>query len=244
MGDTGTHWFEKWFNEDYLTLYRHRDTADANRQVALILSTLRPAGIARILDLGCGEGRHSEILYQRGLKVTGIDLSTVLIERGKSQFPHLNLAVGDMRHIPGNFDIILSLFTSFGYFDDDGENMAVLSSVSQALSPGGVYWLDYLNPGYVKANLKSETIREQDGGCRIIEKRRIEGDMVVKDIVFQTQTGEKRYQERVKLYEKDLLSNVLQQAGLKPIGGFGDYDGNRWSRDAPRTILYAQKEHG
>ena len=243
MEGVGAYWFEKWFNEDYLTLYRHRDMADANRQVALILSTLRPACTVRILDLGCGEGRHCEILHQHGLQVAGIDLSSTLIERGKSQFPHLNLAVGDMRHIEGNFDIILSLFTSFGYFDEDGENMAVLSSVSRALNPDGVYWLDYLNPVYVRADLRPETVREPEAGCRIVEKRRIEGDIVVKDILFQTETGDHRYQERVKLYDKERLTDMLKQVGLDQEASFGDYDGNRWSPGGPRTILCSRKSH-
>ncbi|NOY23993.1 MAG: class I SAM-dependent methyltransferase [Acidobacteria bacterium] len=238
------HWFENWFNEDYLALYRHRDMADANRQISLILSALQPMPSARILDLGCGEGRHSEILHRHGLNVTGIDLSAVLIERGKVQFPHLNLAVGDMRHIPGKFDIILSLFTSFGYFDEDSENMAVLRSVSQALNPGGIYWLDYLNPGYVKASLEPETVREPSPGQRVIEKRRIVGDMVIKDIVFESNNGGKRYQERVKLYDKKQLEEMLEDAGLIPTGSFGDYEGAQWSAESSRSILFARKSNG
>ncbi len=239
-----SHWFENWFNEDYLTLYRHRDMADANRQISLILSTLQPTNTARILDLGCGEGRHSEILHQHGFQTTGIDLSPTLIERGKSRFPHLNLAVGDMRFITGKFDIILSLFTSFGYFDEDSENMVVLRSVSQALNPGGMYWLDYLNPGYVKTSLEPETVRELEPGLRVIEKRRIEGDMVIKDIVFESNNGEKHYQERVKLYEKAQLERMLCDAHLKPPGSFGNYDGGPWVPEGPRTILYARKDNG
>ena len=239
-----SHWFESWFNEDYLALYRHRDMADANRQISLILSTLKPRPSDNILDLGCGEGRHSEILHQHGLKPTGIDLSAVLIKRGKSQFPHLNLSVGDMRFISGKFDIILSLFTSFGYFDEDSENMAVLNSVSQALNPSGTYWLDYLNPAFVRANLEPETVRELAPGQRVIEKRQIVGDMVIKDIIFEMDNGEKRYQERVKLYDKPRLEDMLRDAGLYPVGSFGNYEGARWSPESPRTILYAEKLDG
>jgi len=244
MAGAESHWFESWFNEDYLLLYRHRDMSDANRQISLILSTLKPDPSASILDLGCGEGRHSETLHQHGLNITGIDLSAVLIELGKSQFPHLNLSVGDMRRISGKFDIILSLFTSFGYFDEDSENMAVLNSVSQALTPGGTYWLDYLNPAYVSANLEPETVRELAAAQRVIEKRRIVGDMVIKDIVFEMDNGEKRYQERVKLYDKPCLEDMLRDAGLSPVGSFGNYEGARWSPESPRTILYAEKLDG
>lgn len=243
MAGGNLYWFENWFNEDYLTLYRHRDIADARRQISLILSTLQPTPAARILDLGCGEGRHLEILHQHGLQATGIDLSPVLIEKGKSRFPHLGLAVGDMRNVSGKFDIILSLFTSFGYFDEDSENMAVFRSVSQALNPGGMYWLDYLNSGYVKANLNPETVREPEPELSVVEKRRIVGDMVIKDIIFISDYGEKHYQERVKLYEKARLEFMLRDAGLQPAGSFGDYDGSPWSPERPRTILYAELQN-
>ncbi|NOZ13759.1 MAG: class I SAM-dependent methyltransferase [Acidobacteria bacterium] len=244
MTESMPRWFENWFNEDYLTLYRHRDLADAGRQIALILSTLKLPKNARILDLGCGEGRHLEFLHQLGIRAFGIDLSPVLIGRGKAQFPYLSLAVGDMRKITGKFDLILSLFTSFGYFDDDSENMSVFLSVSQALTPGGTFWLDFLNPDYVRKNLKPETVREPEPGLVVTEKRRIEKDMVIKEIVFSSRKGGKHYEERVKLYGKDRLESMLRDAGLEPAGSFGDYDGRKWSPDMPRTILFAEKRGG
>ena len=236
-------WFENWFNEDYLALYQHRDMADAEGQISLILSTLGVTPSTRILDLGCGEGRHVEILFQQGFQAKGIDLSPVLIERGKARFPHLNIAVGDMRDISGKFDVILSLFTSFGYFDEDRKNMSVLTAVSKALNPGGFYWLDYLNPDFLKKNLKGESVRILPDGRQVVEKRRIEGDMVVKDIVFESGNSRRVYQERVKLYDKAKLIALLKDAGLNPKGSFGDYDGSRWSPDSPRTIIFSEKYH-
>ncbi len=245
MTDSGTpHWFENWFNRDYLTLYQHRDMADARQQISLILSTLKPKRDARILDLGCGAGRHLEVLFQRGFSGSGIDLSAVLVREGRSRFPHLNLSVGDMRNIRGQFDIILSLFTSFGYFEDDSENLSVFRSVSHALVPGGRFWLDFLNPEFVRKNLKAESVREPEPGCRVLEQRRIEGDMVVKDIVFRSENGEKHYREQVKLYDKPCLESILRSAGMVPAGSFGDYDGSEWSPESPRTILFAEKSDG
>ena len=71
------HWFEHWFDENYLRLYRHRNMQDAERQVKLILETLGPTPSDHILDLGCGEGRHVKLFHNYGLNIIGLDLSAV-----------------------------------------------------------------------------------------------------------------------------------------------------------------------
>lgn len=214
---------------------------DAERQVKLILETLGPTSSDHILDLGCGEGRHVKLFHNHGLNIIGLDLSNVLISSGHRRFPELDLRVGDMRRIPNHYSIILSLFTSFGYFDADEENERIVKSVSAALLPGGWYWLDFLNPHYVRSSLQPETIRNLEPECRVTEHRRLESDMVIKDIIFQTGDGETHYQERVKLYERVDLENMMRQAGLSPAGSFGDYEGNQWQLNSPRTIIYARK---
>jgi len=238
------HWFEKWFNEHYLALYRHRDMADAHKQIRLIVDTLKPAPESRILDLGCGEGRHVRIMHDMGLTVSGIDLSETLITIGKANHPDLSLSAGDMRNIRGQWDVILSLFTSFGYFDDDAANRSIMASVSRALVPGGMYWLDYLNPDHVVNGLVPESRKTLDDGTIVIERRRIEGHMVVKDILFQGSDGEQKYQERVYLYRKEDLETMMRHYGMEPAGAFGNYGGEAWSPDMPRTILFARRNNG
>ena len=240
-GGKTRHWFERWFNEHYLSLYRHRDLTDANRQIRLMIDTIKPAPENRILDLGCGEGRHVSLIKAQGLDVSGIDLSETLITIGKSRHPELSLCVGDMRRIQGKWDIILSLFTSFGYFDDDQENRNVMSSIAAALNPGGWFWIDFLNPDHVVANLVPESVRKLDDRTKAIEHRRIDGNMVVKDIRLQLKDGEEHYQERVFLYRRDDLEAMMDAGGIDTEGAFGDYDGNLWTQDSPRTIVYGRK---
>jgi len=232
-------WFEKWFDELYLKLYSHRDDSDAKKQINLIINTISPSKSDRILDLGCGEGRHCKIFQENGYSVEGIDLSKTLIASGHKKWPHLNIKIGDMRKIEGTFDIILSLFTSFGYFDTDEENQAVVHSISNSLTKNGIFWLDFLNPDYLKKNLIPSSSKTLDNGIEVKEKRKIENGFVIKNIIFDS--GE-QYTEKVKLLEKKTLEKMFLIASIAPIAIFGDYNGTEWNKTSKRTIIYGKKQ--
>ena len=103
-------------------LYSHRSCEDGEKQVQLIIQTLNPSKNAKILDLGCGDGRYLYLFNKRGFRTFGLDLSESLLRKGFEKYRNSNVILGDMRAIPGYFDIILSLFTSFGYFESEKEN--------------------------------------------------------------------------------------------------------------------------
>ena len=235
-------WYVEWFDENYLEVYRHRNTEDAQKQVQLIIDTLKPSLQSKILDLGCGEGRYTAVLKDRGYRVLGLDLSKTLIKYGKKNDPQLNLAVGDMRYIPGRFNLILSLFTSFGYFEKDEENERVIRSVYQSLDPGGIYWLDFLNAGYVQKNLVPESTSSLPPGIHVLEKRKITGGRIIKDIYFKKNGTEKCYRESVRLFTPQELENMFQENGFRVEHCFGDYNGNRCTPDSERTILVGKKQ--
>lgn len=231
-------WFEKWFDDLYLQLYSHRNDDDAKKQIQLIIKTINPSKSEKILDLGCGEGRHCKIFQNKGYSVEGIDLSKILINSGKNKNPDVNIKIGDMRKIEGKYHLILSLFTSFGYFETDEENLEIIKSVSNALLPHGYYWLDFLNTNYLQNNLIPTTEKVLNNGVKVLEKRKIENNFVFKEIIFSS--GE-IYTERVKLYDKKSLENMFLKASLKPIDIFGDYLGSTWSENSTRTIIYGKK---
>ena len=235
-------WYVEWFDENYLEVYRHRNTEDAQKQVQLIIDTLKLPKQSKILDLGCGEGRYTAVLKDRGYRVLGLDLSKTLIKYGKKNDPQLNLAVGDMRYIPGRFDLILSLFTSFGYFEKDEENERVVRSVYQSLDRGGIYWLDFLNAGYVQKNLVPESTSCLPPGINVLEKRKITGGRIIKDIYFKKSGTEKCYRESVRLFTPQELENMFQENGFRVEHCFGDYNGNPCTPDSERTILVGKKQ--
>jgi SAM-dependent methyltransferase len=239
-------WYKKWFDENYLLLYHHRNTKDAEEQVELINYTLCPGKNCSILDLGCGEGRYSVFFRDRGFKVLGVDISETLIRSGKKKYPHLDLVVGDMRAIPvfpGKFDIVLSLFTSFGYFEKDEENRKVLCSVHQSLKPGGIFWLDFLNPHHVEKNVVPENSSRISSCIYAIEKRKIEGNRIVKDIYFKDNRCEtiKHYKESVRLFTRGELEDMMKKTGFGLSGCFGNYRGEEWDVDSERTIICGRK---
>ena len=149
-----TAWYKDWFGEDYLQLYPHRNEADAARLIDLVASRVTLDG-TKLLDLACGPGRHAAQLIDRGARVTGIDLSGVLLETAK-RVNDLNVVRGDMRVLPfadGAFDGVVNLFTSFGYFEDDNEHLAVLKEVNRCVRPEGAFVLDFLNAKTTVANI-------------------------------------------------------------------------------------------
>ncbi|RAU90976.1 bifunctional 2-polyprenyl-6-hydroxyphenol methylase/3-demethylubiquinol 3-O-methyltransferase UbiG, partial [Paenibacillus sp. YN15] len=119
-------WYEESFGEDYLLVYKHRDLHGAQVEVKRMANWLRlPAG-SRILDLCCGMGRHSVALADEGYRVTGLDLSKVLLAEARKldNSGRITWVEGDMRRLPldGPFDAVVNLFTSFGYFEEEQEN--------------------------------------------------------------------------------------------------------------------------
>ncbi|MGC5325094.1 class I SAM-dependent methyltransferase [Brevibacillus sp. SYSU BS000544] len=241
-------WFEQSFREDYLLVYQHRDENSADQEIANLLNRLpiKPSG--RVLDLCCGSGRHSRAFARRGYEVVGVDLSPVLLELAIEQNTYDNAVFyqHDMRTIPfeNEFDIVVNLFTSFGYFSTNEENEQVISNMAKALKTGGEVLIDYLNPAYVKANLVPESEREMDG-LYIQEKRWIENGCVKKRItVTDAENNQPReYMEQVRLYELNEMQTMLTKAGFRHIQVYGDYLFQPYKgQESPRMIFFAVKE--
>lgn len=243
MGD----WYEESFGEDYLIVYRHRDFGGARRETDKMIRWLGlPAG-ARVLDLCCGMGRHSLALADAGYEVTGVDLSETLLKeaRGQAGAERVRWVRSDMRQLPleGGFDAVVNLFTSFGYFQEDEEQLKVLREIRRMLVPGGMFLIDFLNPAYVAARLVPHSERK-DGGVRIDEKRRIEDGYVKKEITLTDEDGgtPRCYQERVKLYSLDRFREMIAEAGLTLEAVHGSYDEEAYSEaDSPRMIMTGRR---
>jgi SAM-dependent methyltransferase len=234
-----TEWFEEWFNDAYLHLYPHRDDADAERLVALLVRVLpwRPGW--RVLDVACGEGRHARALAAAGARVVGLDLSPGLLARAR-EATRAPLVRADLRDLPvrrGTMDLTVNLFTSFGYFDSDGEHAAALAGMVQTVRPGGWFALDFLNAAAVRATL----VPEEAGtlaGTSVTLRRRLEdaGRYVVKDIEL---ADGRRFRERVRLFEPAELEAMLAGVGAEVHHRFGDYDGAPLAAGSPRVLLLA-----
>ena len=161
-----TDWFTDWFNTSYYhTLYKDRNDADAQLFIRNITSFLKISNPSHILDLPCGKGRHSIYLNSLGYNVTGADLSenSILFAK-KFENDMLHFQIKDMRKpFTEKYDAIFNLFTSFGYFENDNDDVLVLKNIKNGLKKNGFVVLDFLNVFHVKNNLVTEEIKTVDG---------------------------------------------------------------------------------
>jgi SAM-dependent methyltransferase len=241
-GSEEADWFEEWFGEDYLRIYQHRDETEAEHVVELIAGYLEGRDIRAVLDLGCGEGRHSRALCERWWTV-GLDLSAALLRIARREMPSDPYVRADMRELPfapGSFDLVVNLFTSFGYFEDDRENERVLVRVSDALRRDGTLVIDFLNAAEVRTDLVPYDERVENG-ITIEQTRTISPDDRFVEKTIRLREKGKEYFERVRLLTAKDLQRMLESAGFDVVRRLGDYAGAEWSDHSPRTILFARR---
>ncbi|MFM7913109.1 MAG: class I SAM-dependent methyltransferase, partial [Bacteroidota bacterium] len=124
---------------------------------------------AQILDLGCGWGRHTRSFAELGYTTTGLDLSPRLIAKAQENFiqpnnpisERMKFYIGDMRDFQLNtdFDAVVNLFTSFGYFDDKNQDLKVLGNANRHLKEDGFLVLDFFNKEFVLSQINESEYR-------------------------------------------------------------------------------------
>ncbi len=240
-------WFENWFDSPYYhILYKNRDESEAEGFIDQLLETLGPRPGARILDLACGRGRYSRHLADKGFDVTGIDLSPKSIAFARQyERDNLSFFTHDMR-LPfrtNYFDYVFNFFTSFGYFDNEKDDIKTLHNVAIGLRPGGTFVLDFFNSVYVVNRLTGSEEKVIDGILFKVHKR-VEGQHVIKSIDFQDKGQSWHFGERVRLFMPEDFERLFDAAGLEIRKTYGDYQLQPFRRESsPRLILVAQPKH-
>jgi SAM-dependent methyltransferase len=230
-------WYEEWFGEEYLQLYPHRDEADAERVVALILRAVPFARGWRVLDVACGPGRHARSFRAAGARCFGVDLSASLL-RVARKVTDAPLVRADMRRLPirpASMDLTVNLFTSFGYFERDEEHDATLAEMASTIRPGGWFVMDLLNPASVRAGLVArETVGTGEASAKVTRSLSPDNRYVCKTIEW---SSGRRFVERVRLFEPEEIAGMVERVGLTITARFGEYDGRSLAPTSPRTIL-------
>jgi len=234
-------WFEEWFNTSYYhTLYKNRDEQEAIRFIDRLCEFLEIKPKSKILDLACGKGRHSIYLAKKGFTITGIDLAEQSIVKAKqTELTNVNFEVHDMRKVykKDQFDFVFNLFTSFGYFENQEDNIDVLKGVTLNLRENGLFVLDFLNASKVIKNLVPKESKQLEG-ITFNLKRSYDGTNIRKDIYLKDNDKNYHFQERVSAFNLHDIKKMAALADLKIVNTFGDYNLNSFEeKTSDRLIL-------
>lgn len=243
----GERWFEAAFRSDYLRVYPHRNVEAAEREVEFLLAH----GVrGRVLDLCCGFGRHTLLLRRAGVRAFGLDLSIDLLRAartldGYGERLRGRLVRADALAIPfgtGRFDAVVNLFSSFGYFGDEGD-ARVLREVERVLAPGGLAIFDLMNAERVRRELVPHS-RRSEADFVLDERRALteNGRRVVKDVDLAFADGRRlAWREDVRLYDCAEFDRLLSARGFSRLETFGDFDGRVHDAHAPRMLVFARR---
>jgi ubiquinone/menaquinone biosynthesis C-methylase UbiE len=244
-------WWKSYFDAGYVREYEPLfDVVEDREQVRRIIELLElPAG-SRILDVPCGQGRHSHLLAEAGFNVDGLDLSAHLLDLAKKRGhgKRLRYRKGDMRRLPAawtrRFDAVINLFSSFGFFAAARDDARVLRECARVLKPGGLMlWHGGSRDGVMAKFLASDWWTTKDG--TIIAQERsfdpLSGFMTIKS-TWQGKRKTERREHRIRLYTATRLAELMLEAGLVVEQAWDSFSDKPLTRRSSEMLLVARKE--
>lgn len=233
-------WYTSWFDTPYYhILYKERNYREAQVFMDNITHYLNLPEKAKVLDLACGKGRHSIYLNQLGFDVLGADLSeNSIAEASKNTNETLHFKVHDMREpFEEKFDAIFNLFTSFGYFENDEDNLTTLKAIKESLSEYGFAVIDFMNVANVLETLVPEEIKTVEEIDFHI-KRYLKDGHIYKEIDFEDKGQKFHFVEKVKALTLKDFEELMEEAGIYLLDIFGDYKLKKFHKtDSERLIM-------
>lgn len=225
------------------------DDEENEEEVDFVTHVLKLRKGSHILDLCCGQGRHSVRLAEKGFFVVGLDYSEELLKLAVKHKSKSNLwfVKGDMRNIPfrmNMFDAVINLFTSFGFFSDD-ENLQVLKSIASVLKPKGKLILDYWNP-YFAVQLDGTRnwwwINES-----LLSLAEVRYDFSlgklhdIRTIINIKDGSIKEAVRDIRFYTLPEINELLKKAGMRITRVYGDIDEREYDGETRRLITLSEK---
>lgn len=245
-------WFEEIFDEDYLHTLPFMTPQQTEREVAFLLDALALPQASRVLDIGCGYGRHAMEIGARGYRTVGLDLSLPLLIRATDAARrvgvnnNVDFVHGDMRDMTfdAEFDGAYCFFSTFGYFDDD-TNRRVATGICRALKPGGRLVLDMFNRDYLIGDLPTRVWWQGDG-CVVLEE--VDFNYFTSRLQVQRQIiledGRQLEQEiSIRAYSLHEIGKVLHHAGFKvlEVSGGLDLRGRFYGNESRQLVIVAER---
>lgn len=241
--------FSQLFDADEY-LYFMEDTLRAENTTAQVDFIERALALhpgQRVLDLGCGHGRHAIELARRGYRVTGVDLSESFLGVARADaraagvevdFVHGDIGAFEAREA---FDAAVCLFDAFGFFDD-AHCLRILRNAHAALPPGAALLLDLRTREWMLRQPPA-TVVDKGNGDLMIDRQQFDlesGRLVDRRTTLRGHTR-RDLTFSVRLFAFTEIRSLMAMAGLGIASTFGGFDGAPLSPDRPRTLVVARK---
>ena len=238
-------WFSNWFNSKYYhILYNNRDNKEAEKFINNLVEKLDFKEKSKLIDIACGKGRHARYFNEKGIDVTGIDLSENSINYANNfTTPSLSFHVHDMRRCfkKNHFDIATNLFTSFGYFEKEEENLIALKAMAKNLKKNGLLIIDFMNTEKVVKNLISEE-EKYVNKIKFSIIRYMKNNHIIKEIKITDKKQKYNFQEIVKNIQLNDFKKMISKSNLSILYLYGDYELNEFNKKySDRLILVCKK---
>ena len=245
---------KEWFDDDsfwremYPFMFPKARFTDAADHVDKALRLTKPRGKS-ILDLCCGPGRCSLALAQRGFSVTGVDRTKYLLDKARMNARAANVTIEwvqkDMRDFvrPGAFDLVLSMFTSFGYFDDKQQDVDVLKNILVSLRPNGACLIDVMGKERLAKTLQPTTSAVLANGTKLVQRHKIFDDWtrIRNEWIILRRGGTKSFTFHHTVYSGQELRERMEGAGFIGVTLYGTLRGDKYGPDAERLIAVGRK---
>ena len=263
MKEKKKEWWQTTFDDKYLKTYVDIIPQDlTNLQMKFLMKVLRPKK-GKVLDLACGYGRHSIELTKKGYEVTGLDYSKHFIDLARKKAKEEGIKVtfrqGDMRRLSfkNDFDYVINMFTSFGYFKNESDNLKVLQGITKGLKRNGLFVIDLNNSlrGLIAMLEKGKLQKGKNVFLRIDKHKQSNGITVTtkQELIlttmhwYMTRTWKekgkpKKYKTDVRMFTLPEITHLMQDASLHVEKVYGDFSLSPYDAESRRMIILARKK--
>ena len=245
------HWFD---DDDFWETMAPRLFSSSIKELATeqIDDLEKLLGIERdsdVLDLCCGVGRHSLELARRGYRVTAVDRTSQYLDELRRETERSRLAVeliqSDMRQFrrPDSYDVVINLFTSFGYFEDPGDDRKVMENIFSSLREGGRVVMEMIGKEVLARIFQPRDWQRWEDGTIMLEERTVARNWTWVESTW-TVIRPGFYKELTlshRIYSASELSTLLSESGFRKVDVYGHLSGIPYDQDAKRLVVVGQK---
>jgi len=245
-----TEWFENesFWREMYAHMFPDERFEKAQEEIEGVYGLVGFEG-KTALDLCCGPGRHAIAMAKRGVKVTAVDRTRFLLdkarERAQAAQVDVEWVLSDMREFarPVAFDLAISMFTSFGYFEDRQDNLRVLRNVYQSLRPGGACLIEVAGKERLAKQFQPTLSTPVPGGGLLVQRQKILDDWerISSEWILIENGAAKSFTVEVAVYSGQELKALLLEAGFAEVHLYGDLNGAEYGLEATRLVAVGRK---